>query len=155
MAIVIVPAWALTENKNWMDPDEMTPDERWDEILNLLAKAVVRLTEKEKAAGIKPPPKTSVPKDAIPMLNHLQMKNEFYIPQPKRGRMPFGEKPKGAGTREENLTEQSWMRKILEWSKEGKSLSKIMKRLNEEDRETRYAGKWDRAKVWWVLKRAK
>ena len=145
------------EDKNWDDPEEMIPEERWEQMLQLLAKAVVRLIEKEKAAGIDPPPEevTSENVNDATISRHLSGKITVQLPKTKLGRMPFGERAKGFGVRESHPVETAWMRRILEWDKEGESLSKIANRMNKEDRETRYAGRWDRAKVWWVLKKAK
>ena len=144
-------------DKKWDDPEEMTPQERWEQMLQLLAGAVVRLIEKEKAAGIDPPPKetTSENVNDVPISKHLSGKITIRLPKTKLGRMPFGERTKGLGARESHPVEMVWMKRILEWAKEGESLSKIANRMNKEDRETRYAGRWDRAKVWWVLKKAK
>ena len=145
------------DDKKWEDPGEMTPQERWEQMLQLLAKAVVHLIEKEKAAGIDPPPKeaTSENVNDVPISKHLSSKITIQLPKTKLGRMPFGERTKGFGVRENDPGEMAWMKRMLEWAKEGESLSKIASRMNKEDRETRYAGRWDRAKVWWVLKKAK
>ena len=135
------------EDKKWEDPEEMTSQERSEQMLQLLAGAVVRLIENEKAAGIDPPPKKSNSENLndVPISKHLSGKITIQIPEPKLGRMPFGERRKESGTRESHPTETVWMKRMLEWSKEGESLSKIANRMNKEDRETRYAGKWDRA----------
>ena len=145
------------EDKKWENPEEMTPQERWEQMLQLLAGAVVRLIEKEKAAGIDPPPKeaTSENVNAVAISKHLSGKITVQLPKTKLGRMPFGERAKRFGVRESHPVEMVWMKRILEWSKQGESLSKIANRMNKEDHETRYAGRWDRAKVWWVLKKAK
>ena len=145
------------ENKKWENPEEMTPEERWEQMLELLAEAVVRLIEKEKAAGIDPLPKeaTSENVNDAPISRNLSGKITVQLPKTKLGRMPFGERAKGSGIRENHPIEQVWMKRMLEWSKQGEPLSKIVNRMNKEDRETRYAGRWDRAKVWWVLKKAK
>jgi hypothetical protein len=145
------------EDKKWEDPEEMTPQERWEQMLQLIAGAVVHLIEKEKAAGIEPPPKEATSKNVndVPMSRQLSSKIIIQLPKTKLGRMPFAERPNGFGLRESHPVEIAWMKQMLEWAKEGESLSKIANRMSKEDRETRYAGKWDRAKVWWVLKKAK
>ncbi len=144
-------------DKKWDDPKEMTPQERWEQMLQLLAKAMVLLIEKEKAAGIDPPPKEAASKNItdVSISRHLSDKITIQIPKTKLGRMPFGERTKGFGVRERHPVEMAWMKRMLGWAKEGESLSKIVNTMNKEDRETRYAGRWDRAKVWWVLKKAK
>ena len=147
----------MIEDKKWGNPEEMSPQERWEQMLQLLAGAVVRLIEKEKAAGIDPPPKevSSENINDVTISKHLSGKITVQLTKTKLGRMPFGERIKGSGIRESHPVEMVWMKRILEWSKQGESLSKIANRMNKEDRETRYAGRWDRAKVWWVLKKAK
>ena len=145
------------DNKKWDDPEGMTPQERWEQIVELLVGAVVRLIENEKAAGIDPPPKESTCENVndVTISKHLSGKITVQLPKTKLGRMPFGERNKRFGVRESHPVEMEWMKRILKWAKEGESLSKIVNRMNKEDRETRYAGRWDRAKVWWVLKKAK
>ena len=144
-------------DKKWEDPEEMTPQERWEQMLLLLAGAVVRLIEKEKAAGIEPPLKEAASENVndVSISRHLSGKITVQLPKTKLGRMPFGERAKGFGIRESHPVEMVWMKRMLGWAKEGESLSKIANRMNKEDHETRYVGRWDRAKVWWVLKRAK
>lgn len=68
-----------------------------------------------------------------------------------QGRMPFGKKRTLFGWVENEL-EAKWIRRIVELDEEGLSTEKIAKRLNEEDRETRRAGKWSRTAVWRTLK---
>ena len=145
------------DDKEWKVSKEMTPQERWEQIVELLTKAVICLIEKEKAAGIDPPPEEAVFKNVndVPISRNLSGKITVQLPKTKLGRMPFGESAKGFGVRESHPVEMVWMKRMLEWSQEGESLSKIANRMNKEDRETRYAGRWDRAKVWWVLKKAK
>ena len=137
---------------------EMTPEERGAQIVELLAVAAVRLARKQKATGeevaVSEP---SVSEEVVKITASKPIPKEIVIDLSpfQKGRIPFGESRAGQGIRKINATELSWMKRILAWASEGHSLAKIVGRLNKEDHETRYAGKWNRAKVWWVLKRVK
>src|SRR3989339_28473 len=101
------------EDEKWKYLEEMTPEERREQIVVLLAKAVVRLIEKEKAAGIDPPPKetTSENVNDVPISKHLSGKIIIQLPKTKLGRMPFGERTKGLGIRESHPVEMAWMKR--------------------------------------------
>ena len=125
----------MEEQKDWMGwkhPDDMTPEERLDEILDIIARGAVRLALEEKLLG-------------HPMLSPLPT---------GRGRMPFGV-IKEEGRRFVNLVEAALIERIDRLRAEGLSLAKIAKRLNDEDRESRRAGKWSGAAVWRILRRKK
>lgn len=123
-----------------LDPDEMTPEERFNEILDLLAKASVRLAEKERNM----PPKEIASPEVTDKTEVL-----FF---PTKGRMPFGLKKVGRH-RLPHEEEIFCMRRIRELTAEGRSLEDVAKHLNKEDTKTRYAGRWTRFAVWEIQKR--
>ncbi len=128
------------EYRHCIDPDDMTPEDRWDEILNLLAKASVRLAEREKNI----PPEERIPD--MPLFTALTLINA--------GRIPFGQK-KYHGRRTKNQSEIQCIARISELAFGGNSLSEIADKLNQEDQNSRYAGRWSKVSVWRILKKAK
>lgn len=71
---------------------------------------------------------------------------------PKCGPIPFGQKLGKNGLEiEENET--ALIKRICELAKQRWSSEKIAKRLNQEDHQTRRAGKWTRTAVWRILKK--
>jgi hypothetical protein len=133
----------MEKKRLYLDPDELTPAERLERVVELLAKASYMLAvEQMKRAetGIKedeePAPIISAP---TPM-------------ELKSGPVPYGHKQIGLDSVVDEA-EVKWIKRIQELNKAGLSTEKISKRLNEEDRESRRAGKWARSAVWRVLKR--
>ena len=128
------------KKRHWyLDPSELTPQERLDRVIELLAKAAYLLAVEE--VKVRKAPKTiSTPAPTL-------------FPQ-RRGPVPFGQRQFGLN-RAINEVEMKWIKRILELKKSGLSMEKIVKRLNEEDQESRRAGKWSRSAVWRILKRAK
>lgn len=110
----------------------MTPEERLDEIMDLLARGAVRLALKEKLLGHRVA-------ESLP---------------PDLGRIPFGVR-REHGRRFVDLVEAALIERIEKLAAEGLSLAKIAKRLNKEDRASRRAGKWSGAAVWRILRRKK
>ena len=128
----------MDDSKWYVDPDKLTPEERLSLIINLLAKAGVRLALKEKESGkvvIKAPP--------ISLASLLPAKS---------GPVPFGQKAYGIN-RIIDEAESKWVKRIRELKEAGLSTEKIAKVLNVEDKESKRAGKWSRAAVWRILKR--
>lgn len=137
---------------------EKSPEERWAQVVELLATAAVRLARKQQVAGgTIPADEISVNAEADKITASKPIPKEIVIELPEfpSGRVPFGENWIGHGTRNKNMVEIVWMKRILTWASEGCSLTKLAEKLNRDDHETRYAGGWNRARVWWVLKRAK
>ena len=122
----------MEDRRDWMDPGDMTPEERLDEIMDLLARGAVRLALKEKLLGHRVA-------ESLP---------------PGRGRIPFGVK-REHGQRFTDLVESALIEQVEKLAAEGLSLAKIVKRLNAEDRASRRAGKWSGAAVWRILRRKK
>jgi hypothetical protein len=133
------------EKKRWyLDPAELTPAERLDRVVELLAKASYLLTVEEmKGAETgtkedeKPDPTISVPSSALMPI--------------KSGPVPYGQRQMGLD-RVVNESEIKWLKRIQELKKVDLSTEKIAKRLNEEGQESRRAGKWSRNAVWRILK---
>ncbi len=123
----------------YRDPEEMTPEERLDEILDILAKASVRLAERERGLS----------KEEI-----AAAAPAIYIPYQHKGRMPFGQRKQGAG-RAVDKGADACISRIRKLSAAGHSLRDIADQLNQEDKSTRYAGRWSRGIVWGLLGRAK
>lgn len=122
----------MEDRKDWMDPRDMTPKERLDEIMDLLARGAVRLALKEKLLGHRVA-------ESLP---------------PGRGRIPFGVR-REHGRRFADLVESALIERVEKLAAEGLSLAKIAKRLNEEDRASLRAGKWSGTAVWRMLRRIK
>ena len=122
----------MEDRKDWMDPSDMTPEERLDEIMDLLARGAVRLALKEK------------------LLGHCVAES---LP-PGRGRIPFGVR-REHGRRFVDVVELALIERVEKLATEGLSLAKIAKRLKEEDRASHRAGKWSGAAVWRILQHKK
>ncbi len=122
----------MEDRKDWMDPSDMTPEDRLDEIMDLLARGAVRLALKEKLLGHRVA-------ESLP---------------PGRGRIPFGVR-REHGQRFVDMVESALVERVEKLAAEGLSLAKIANRLNGEDRASRRAGKWSGAAVWRILKRKK
>lgn len=133
------------EKKRWYaDPGELTPAERLDRIVELLAKAsyLLAVEEMKRAkSGIK----EEEPAQVISAPTPLELKS---------GPVPYGQRQMGLD-RVVNEAETKWIKRIQELNKAGLSTEKISKRLNEEDQESQRAGKWSRSAVWRILKRIK
>lgn len=123
----------------YWDPNELTPEERADRVVELLAEAAVKMADEEKNGIAKP-------KDAgISGTPTIVVKMQS-------GPMPFGQEACGL-ERVESEKEMKWVKRIQELNKAGLSTERIAKRLNEEDQESRRAGKWSRSAVWRILRR--
>lgn len=124
---------------DYRDPDEMTPEERLNEILDILARASVRLAERERGLS----------KDEIAATAPV-----VYTPYQHKGRIPFGQRKQGAG-RSIDKGAESCISRVRELAAAGHSIRDIADQLNREDKRTRYAGRWSRGIVWGILGRAK
>ena len=132
----------MEELKKHFDPDEMTPEERMERIVELLAGAAFKLSLNEEKKEAEPTTSTT-PAQALTLP----------LP-PAKGRIPFGQKISVEG-REVNNVEAGWIRRIKELATDGFSSEKIAKQLNQEDHESKRAGKWSRTAVWRILRKTK
>ena len=131
--------------ENWrkyLDPEDMTPEERLERVVELLATAVVRLVRGEGKEKMKPPTSTS---PSQPDVSHAP---------PAKGRVPFGQEINEMG-RIFNEAEVRWIKRIQELTDQGWSSEKIARQLNLEDHESKRSGKWSRTAVWRILKKFK
>lgn len=129
----------MEDRRDWLDPEEMTPEERLDRIVELLTTAARRLSAK-KRSGVAEQAK---PEEAAPMM----------LP-PRRGRIPFGQR-RGKLGRESDSIEARWVREVARLSSEGRSLRKIVLHLNKADRASKRAGRWTITAIWRILRRQK
>lgn len=134
--------------KHWyLDPEELTPQERLDRVVELLAKAAYLLAVEEikkEEAGFKGDEKTDA---------NISAPSPTLLPY-KIGPVPYGQRQFGLDRAVDEI-EMKWIKRIEELAKSGLSMEKIAKRLNEEDNESKRAGKWRRAAVWRILQRLK
>jgi len=124
------------------NPDDMTPEERLDRIVEILAEASLRLLREQQSETAEPagPPVPDTPAPAFcPM---------------KLGRLPFGQE-KFDGGRVESPDEAALVKRICELAREGLSTDAIAKRLNQEDKTSKRSGKWSKVAVWRILRREK
>ena len=131
--------------ENWrkhLDPEDMTPEERLERVVELLATAVVRLIGEERKEETRP---STLASPSQPEIAHAP---------PTKGRVPFGQEIGGMG-RIFNEAEVRWIKRIRELAAQGCSSEKIAKQLNLEDHESKRSGKWSRTAVWRILKRLK
>ncbi|MBI4055564.1 MAG: recombinase family protein [Elusimicrobia bacterium] len=137
------------------DPEDMTPEERLQRIVEILSDGVVRLIRKKQeekacAAAAQPAIADSSTSSCVAVAASEPKK----LPESlllKRGRVPFGQRKLGED-RTEHKSEQVWVQRIGELAAKGYSSEKIAQRLNREDRESKRAGKWSRVAVWRILK---
>lgn len=135
----------MKKTRAYLDPKELTPEERADRIVELLAEAAYKMAfeETQKAAIESKRIEKEKPATSDPPLIPTGLKS---------GLVPYGQVIMGL-ERVENEKEMKWIKRIQELKKAGLSTEKIAKRLNEEDKESRMAGKWCRSAVWRILKR--
>jgi hypothetical protein len=132
--------------------DEMTPDERFKRVVEILTKASVRLLEKQRAAaeGAEPTPEPESPeKQPLDFTSP-----EVPLEPPCRGRVPFGQRKSGED-RKIHEFELSLIRDIQQLAAEGLSSEQIAQWLNQEDKVSKRAGKWSRTAVWRIQKSLK
>jgi len=132
--------------------DEMTPDERFRRVVEILTRASVRLLAKQRveAAGEESAPITDATEN-----KHLDFTSpEVPLEPPRRGRVPFGQRRYGED-RQINEIELSLIKDIQRLATEGLSSEQIAQRLNQEDKVSKRAGKWSRTAVWRILKSLK
>ncbi|OGS12952.1 MAG: hypothetical protein A2234_06930 [Elusimicrobia bacterium RIFOXYA2_FULL_58_8] len=143
--------------------DEMTPEERFNRVVEILTQASLRLLGKQRAeaAGqnvekswqattvgeqIVGPPPEEAPLD--------YSSSEVPREPPRRGRVPFGHRKYGED-RQIHEIELSLVKDIQRLAAEGLSSEQIAQRLNQDDKVSKRAGKWSRTAVWRILKRLK
>ena len=149
----------------WKDRiDEMTAEERFNRIVEIMSRASLQLLKKQQAeaAGQNPEkPEAAATTDeqaAAPDPTETADLERGVIegqlaPTP-RGRVPFGQR-KCRQTRQVNEIELSLMKDIQRLAAEGLSSEQIAQRLNQEDKVSKRAGKWSRTAVWRILKSMK
>ena len=131
--------------ENWrkhLDPEDMTPEERTERVIELLATAVVRLVRGDGKEEMKLPTSENSPQ---PEMAHAL---------PTKGRVPFGYEMGETGWVVKQ-TEFFWIKRIQEFATQGWSSEKIAKQLNLEDHKSKRAGRWSRTAVWRILKQLK
>lgn len=124
--------------QDWhVNPADMTPEERSEQLIKLLARALVRLCSDEKE-GIKA----------------LDSKNIRVDPRliKRKGPLPFGTMMTQDGI-VANATEMALINRMKQLAEQGISTEKIAGILNEENHRTRRGAKWTRSLVWRILKR--
>lgn len=127
-----------------LDPDEMTPEQRFERIAEIFADAVIRLAveecQREKGEIAAPvTPESSQPQTVLDPCTA------------RTGRIPFGQSGLD-GRRVINPEEQAWILRIRQLAVEGCSAGVIADNLNKEDCKSRRAGKWSKVAVWRILK---
>lgn len=142
--------------------DDMTPEERFERVVEILSQASLRLLRKQQAEAAgqspeKPEAAATASEEAIapdPMetadLESGVIEGQI-APPPRRGRVPFGQRKCGQD-RQINEIELSLIKDIQRLAAEGLSSEQIAQRLNQEDKVSRRAGKWSRTAVWRILK---
>lgn len=133
----------MEKQRLYLDPGDLTPAERLERIVELLAKASYLLAVEEMRRDESEIKKDEEPAPIISAPTPMEVKS---------GPVPYGQKQMGLD-RVVNEVEAKWIKRIQELSKAGLSTEKIAKRLNDEDRQSRRAGKWSRSAVWRILKR--
>lgn len=141
------------DDKNWrkyIDPEDMTPDEIYARLVELLASGVLKLVKEEEkkvsqANLVEDENKES--SASLPISNQPEI-----LSVPIRGRTPFGLKVVNDGTTI-NEAEYFWIKKIYELHGQGLSSEKIARLLNVEDLKSKRACKWSRTAVWRILKK--
>ena len=141
--------------ENWrkyLDPEDMTLEEQMERIIELLAIALRRSIAEEEDRLKKGVVLTEKVED-VPSISNVSQ-DKLVLEAPSKGRIPFGEQMGGEG-REVNKAEVYWIKRIQELSAQGLSSEKIAQQLNQEDQNSKRAGKWIRPTVWRILKRLK
>jgi biotin operon repressor len=144
----------MDDCRKYLDPDDLTPEERLERIVEILAQGVIRQIQKEKT-GENPPPGETQDRQAVEnSARAAPTPEEKYILGIRPGRVPFGQKLTETGR---SLHESEWalIKQIQQLAAEGFSSEKIAKKLKEEDHLSRRAGKWSRTAVWRILQRLK
>lgn len=146
--------------------DEMTAEERFKRIVEIMSRASLRLLKKQQAelgagqgaekleAAATGGEQVAEPDPAEKAdLEHGVLESQL-MPPPRRGRVPFGQRKYGQD-RQVNEIELSLIKDIQWLAAEGLSSEKIARRLNQEDKVSKRAGKWTRTAVWRILKSLK
>jgi|GEM_PF-1093116 len=122
-----------------LHPEQMTPQERLERLIELLANGVVRAARNKTF-------------DPVGKINPISVKSTHSLQ--KKGRIPFGQCKAETG-RASNPTEAYWIAQIIRMSAEGFSSGQIAQRLNQEDTMSQRAGRWSRTAVWRILQHLK
>jgi len=144
--------------------DDMTRQERFQRVVEILSQASLRLLKKQQAkvAG----QGTEIPEQSVTAAEQVAVPDptetvdlesgvfEGHLAPSPRGRVPFGQRKCGQG-RQVNEIEHSLIMDIQRLAAEGLSSEQIARRLNQEDKVSKRAGKWSRTAVWRILKSLK
>ncbi len=144
--------------------DEMTAEERFQRIVGIMSRASLRLLKKQQAEasgqGIDKPVLAATASEEVAEPDPMEKVDlahgvfEGYFAPPPRGRVPFGQRKCGQD-REIHEVEQSLIKDIQRLAAEGLSSEQIARRLNQEDKVSKRAGKWSRTAVWRMLRNLK
>lgn len=131
--------------RNWrlLNPEEMTPEEREEGVIEIIAQAVARIIIEEGG----PKNSGSFSSKPIDMKKLFPEKKRFF--RPRRG--SFGRPPKNQSG--DIRLEAIWIDLIKGMRLQGISMRKIAKHLNSVDKTSRYSGTWSGTVVWRILKR--
>jgi hypothetical protein len=144
--------------------DEMTPEERFRRVVEILSRASIRLLNNQMAEAtgqdavksgqaVTASRQVAAPDPTEKVdLEHGVLEGHLALPQ--RGRVPFGQKKYGQD-RQVNEIELALMKDIQRLAAEGLSSEQIAQWLNQEDKVSKRAGKWSRTAVWRILKSLK
>ena len=128
----------MKKRQRVFESEIISSEELTRRVVNILASATVRLaTEGEK--------KNENPN----ILAATAQPGDFPI-LPKRGPIPFGQKP-GANGVEIDENEIALIKRIQELAAQELSSETIAKMLNKEDHQTKRSGRWTRTAVWRIL----
>lgn len=133
----------MGKRRMYIEPRELTPKERLDRVIKLLAEAAYSLAVEE------------IKKQESGIMGEEKLEPVISAPIPlqlKSGPVPFGQKKMGLD-RVVDECEVCWIRRVQELKEAGMSNEKIAKRLNEEDKESRLAGRWYANAVLYILRR--
>ncbi len=124
--------------------DEMTSDERFRRVVEILTRASVRLLEKQRAeTAAREKGEPVVPGNALTEPEESKKLDftapEIYEPEPRRGRIPFGRRRDGPRIKG-NEIEMSLIKDIQRLAAEGLSSEQIAQRLNQEDKVSKRVG---------------
>lgn len=136
--------------RSWrsLDPVEMTPEERMEAVIEILAEAVVRIILEDRVRGGVQKKIDREYSKPIDLKKLFPEKKRFSPPS----RVPFGYRTEG-DQRIKEKSEMELIEKIKELRSLGLSMEKIAKHLNEIDKKSQRAGMWSGSAVWRILKR--
>ncbi len=131
--------------RNWrsLNPEEMTPEERAEGVIEIIAEAVAKIIFE----GGGPKDTERLPRHPIDMKKLFPEKKRFF--RPRKGSFGRPSKSKSGDIRLEAI----WIELIKGMRSQGISMRKIAKYLNNVDKTSRHSGTWSGTAVWRILKR--